>query len=313
VWYLIRKPKKQSVQRLTLMIVPDTAEKVFSFNLSVKTIKMALALLSCGFLLAGGTLTHYILNAQMSQRERSELTSLRKTTVELKIAEKRNQDHVEELAKSLSTLQKDMDNLKRVDHEIRQILANGTKKVALNEVNSSFSARTNSLGGPKVAAKAQDIENLINELKGKVTDQQESLTNLKETVVNKKAAENAMPSIWPAMGEVTSTFGWRSYPSGWHPGIDIANSIGTPIMATAAGVVSKSAYMSGYGNMVVIDHGYGMETLYGHNSRNIVRAGQTVEKGEVIAYMGNTGVSTGSHVHYEVRVNGTAVNPFGFL
>lgn len=125
------------------------------------------------------------------------------------------------------------------------------------------------------------------------------------------------PSIWPVSGEVTSGFGWRNSPWGGgselHAGIDIANNLGTPIVATADGTVVRSEWSGGYGNVVQIDHGNGIETIYGHNSRIIVNAGHSVKKGQVIAYLGSTGRSTGPHVHYEVRVNGAAVDPVSFL
>ncbi|MDF2635373.1 MAG: Peptidase [Pelosinus sp.] len=125
------------------------------------------------------------------------------------------------------------------------------------------------------------------------------------------------PSIWPTSGEVTSGFGSRNAPleggSELHQGIDIANSMGTPIVATADGVVVQSELSGGYGNMVKIDHGNGIATIYGHNSRLIVNVGQSVKKGQVISYLGSTGISTGPHVHYEVRVNGTAVDPISFM
>lgn len=125
------------------------------------------------------------------------------------------------------------------------------------------------------------------------------------------------PSIWPTNGEITSGFGWRTSPWGdgseLHPGIDIANSMGTPVVATADGEVVKSEASGGYGNIVQIDHGNGITTIYGHNSRFAVSVGQSVKKGQVISYVGSTGRSTGPHLHYEVRVNGTPVDPTSFL
>lgn len=125
------------------------------------------------------------------------------------------------------------------------------------------------------------------------------------------------PSIWPTSGEITSPFGWRNSPWGsgreLHPGLDIANSLGTPIVATADGVVAQCGLAGGYGNVVQIDHGNGITTIYGHNSRFAVSVGQQVKKGQIIAYMGSTGRSTGPHSHYEVRENGTAVDPMAYL
>lgn len=128
------------------------------------------------------------------------------------------------------------------------------------------------------------------------------------------AANPNMPSIWPTTGVVSSPYGLRWGGSDFHPGMDIANDMGTPIVATADGVVEYAGWNSGgYGNMVDIDHGNGIMTRYGHASQVVVATGQSVKRGQVIAYMGSTGFSTGPHVHYEVHVNGQRVNPISYL
>ena len=117
--------------------------------------------------------------------------------------------------------------------------------------------------------------------------------------------------VFPARGEVTSEFGSR-----WgrlHAGIDIAGPIGTPIWAARAGTVVVAGAQSGYGTTVVLDHGGGMTTLYGHQSRLAVRTGETVRQGQVIGYVGNTGQSTGPHLHFETRFGGSPRNPRGCL
>ena len=117
--------------------------------------------------------------------------------------------------------------------------------------------------------------------------------------------------IWPVNGPVTSGFGWR-----WgrmHEGIDIGVPYGTPIRAAAAGRVVYSGWMSGYGNLVAIDHGGGISTAYGHQSSIAVGLGQTVSQGQTIGYVGCTGHCFGPHLHFEVRVNGAPVDPLGYL
>ena len=128
------------------------------------------------------------------------------------------------------------------------------------------------------------------------------------------AADSHIPSIWPTTGVVTSPYGLRWDGTDFHPGMDIANDMGTPIVATADGVVDYAGWNAGgYGNMVDIDHGNGIMTRYGHASQVVVSAGQHVKRGQLIAYMGSTGFSTGPHVHYEVHVNGNRVNPISYL
>jgi len=139
-----------------------------------------------------------------------------------------------------------------------------------------------------------------------------------------RATSQAMPSpaspepvssgsgfIWPVHGVVTSVFGWR-----WgrmHEGIDIAVASGTPVVSAAAGTVIIAGWSGGSGNLVVVDHGNGIATAYGHNTNVTVFVGQSVSQGQLIAYSGSTGHSTGPHVHFEVRVNGAATDPFGYL
>jgi murein DD-endopeptidase MepM/ murein hydrolase activator NlpD len=117
--------------------------------------------------------------------------------------------------------------------------------------------------------------------------------------------------IWPVSAPITSPFGWR-----WgrlHEGIDLGAAYGTPIGAAGAGVVTWAGWEGGYGNLVVIDHGGGIATAYGHQSQIAVSVGQTVARGHVIGYVGSTGHSTGPHLHFEVRVGGQAVDPLGYL
>lgn len=122
---------------------------------------------------------------------------------------------------------------------------------------------------------------------------------------------------WPASGEITSPFGYRTHPiwgtTIYHAGIDIGVDEGVPVHAADGGTIVWSGWMGGYGYAVVIDHGNGLSTLYGHNSELVVSEGEAVGKGQVIAYAGSTGNSTGPHVHFEVRVNGDPVDPMGYL
>lgn len=115
---------------------------------------------------------------------------------------------------------------------------------------------------------------------------------------------------WPVRGEISSYFGWRW--GAFHQGVDIAAPAGTPVIAADSGMVSFAGWSGGYGYLVKVDHGGGKETWYAHLSRINVDVGQTVQKGEVIGLVGSTGNSTGPHLHFEVRINGRAVDPFSY-
>lgn len=123
--------------------------------------------------------------------------------------------------------------------------------------------------------------------------------------------------IWPISGPVTSEFGWRVHPitgtQKFHSGIDIGGDYGLPVHAAQSGTVEYAGWISGYGNTVIINHGGGITSLYGHNQSLAVSAGRSVSQGEVISYCGSTGNSTGPHCHFEVRQNGEPVSPYSYL
>jgi murein DD-endopeptidase MepM/ murein hydrolase activator NlpD len=143
------------------------------------------------------------------------------------------------------------------------------------------------------------------------------LLAVRNSVEKRNALAAATPSIWPATGWLTSGMGDRQDPitgeADFHPGLDIAGDRGQPVYATAEGVVSESAWENGYGNVITIDHGFGLQTRYGHLLKSEVKPGAKVKRGDLIGRVGNTGRSTGYHLHYEVRANGKLVNPLQLL
>jgi murein DD-endopeptidase MepM/ murein hydrolase activator NlpD len=165
--------------------------------------------------------------------------------------------------------------------------------------------------------KASQLTRTIDELQRKTQYQQESFVEIDRKLKKDDYIRDHTPSIAPAAGYLTSGFGYRIDPFLYcpkmHPGVDIANSSGTPIVATADGTVTFAESIPGYGLMIKIDHGNQIETRYGHLSAIYIKPGQRVLRGDVIGGMGNTGRSTGTHLHYEVRIAGKAVNPINYL
>jgi murein DD-endopeptidase MepM/ murein hydrolase activator NlpD len=184
-------------------------------------------------------------------------------------------------------------------------------------VRNELVARENALSGTRAERRAALVS--VQQQKAEYLHEVEALAavsaSLASRIQTSQSSSSVVPSssglIWPVSGPVTSGYGWR-----WgrmHEGIDIAVPAGTPVAAAASGRVIYAGWMGGYGNLVVIDHGGGLATAYGHNSSFAAGTGSSVSQGQTIAYAGSTGHSTGPHVHFEVRVNGAPVDPLGYL
>src|SRR5262249_14496665 len=143
------------------------------------------------------------------------------------------------------------------------------------------------------------------------------LRNVSHDVERQEQLAAATPSIWPAHGWLTGTFGGRSDPftgePAFHQGLDISTEKGQPVYATADGTVESASLTGDYGNLIVLQHDFGLTTRYGHLSAFNVKPGEWVNRGDVIGYVGSTGRSTGAHLHYEILANGKLINPLQLL
>lgn len=179
------------------------------------------------------------------------------------------------------------------------------------------------VGGPESGINDQsaglgDILAMLDSLDAEMGDREQKLSVLESLLMNRSLSERVMPAGRPVGdGWLSSRFGKRNDPftGKWefHKGLDFAGKKGSSVVAVGDGVVSWSGKRSGYGNTVEVTHGNGYVTRYGHNEHNLVKAGDTVKKGQQLALMGSTGRSTGPHVHFEVLHNGTAVNPAKYI
>jgi murein DD-endopeptidase MepM/ murein hydrolase activator NlpD len=208
---------------------------------------------------------------------------------------------------------------------------NQTYRVIFELPAISDEKRFNGVGGPEIEATA-DLSQLtllsanslekIDLLMHRMEVQEKSFEELMKAALSKEKMLASLPTIMPVAKErirITSLFGWRPNPFrrsvfSFHAGVDFAGRVGTPIYATGDGVViSPNSGMSGYGRVVVINHGYSYKTLYAHLQRAIVKPGDRVKRGQIIGYLGNTGSSTGPHLHYEVIKGGQSVNPMNYI
>ena len=206
-----------------------------------------------------------------------------------------------------------------------------TAKSALEDQSAQLASIRNSQEAKRtqLASRSQDRSRYLTQIQRERQEFEEALDDLERTsqdlvkVIQELQAKSKVRQTgtfkpqWPVIGRITSPFGWRLHPVTQtmrnHTGIDIAVGAGTPVKAADSGVVLESGWLGGYGKAVIIDHGGGIATLYAHNSDLLVTAGQAVVKGQIISHAGSTGVSTGPHVHFEVRVQGTPVDPGNYL
>ena len=168
------------------------------------------------------------------------------------------------------------------------------------------------------SAAVPDLTVALDTLEEQLLDRQRQLSVLESLMSTRSLGERILPGGWPIIGGwISSHFGYRADPftgrGAFHAGVDFAGPTGAKVIATGPGVVSFSGYKNGYGNVVEITHPTGYLTRYGHNARNLVREGQTVQKGDPIAIIGSTGRSTGTHVHFEVERDGNTLNPMRYL
>jgi murein DD-endopeptidase MepM/ murein hydrolase activator NlpD len=173
-------------------------------------------------------------------------------------------------------------------------------------------------GGTGPAAHSQDLNELLNEMQSKLERRDGQLLALENVVLSRSLNDAVRPGGRPVSeGYISSYFGGRQDPfdgsDSVHRGVDFAGPRGSQVMSVASGVVTRAEAVSGYGNLVEINHGNGYMTRYGHNQRVLVGVGDTVARGTPIALMGSTGRSTGPHLHFEVLLNGRNLNPLAFI
>lgn len=318
------KPKKKQTI-YTIKLIPDDKGDVKSIRLSARMLKYGAASLAAGALLFVGAFSYSVYSTFVNQNGASEIRELREVN-------NIQQEQLLQLSKKANALQDQLDQLTQLESDLRRMSGAGPAEDNAGQMDNGSDGTHDGQGGPHVTPDLENVSAALDNLEKDVAKRRESLLALQEQLKQQQeqlgmAAGSSLPgtttmagvsittpSIWPARGDVSSPFGLRWNGSDFHPGIDIANDMGTPIVATADGVVTTAGWNSGgYGNMVDIDHGNGIMTRYGHAMQVVVSAGQHVRRGQIIAYMGSTGFSTGPHVHYEVRVNGSPVNPVGYL
>jgi murein DD-endopeptidase MepM/ murein hydrolase activator NlpD len=297
----------------TVMIVSAATSRIRKLSLSGRLLNVAVGLGSTLFCLWGLFIYDYVrIKGQVSELER------------LRVETRTQRIKLNSFAQQMIDVEKEMERLRRFDGLLRNAFE-------LDKGTPGGGAKTGGLGGsgsmdlaeyPEVLeGKAKDLtvqmERDLDRLKHETGTQEASLSQLVAFIQERKSLLRATPSIWPVRGLVTSGFRKRRDPFSrrleFHPALDIAAREGAPVRAPADGLVIAAPRLAGLGKTVTIDHGFGYTTIFGHNSRVAVNPGQRVKRGDVIAYVGNTGQSTGPHLHYELHKNGLPVDPAEYL
>lgn len=217
------------------------------------------------------------------------------------------------------TLQADLSRVQQFDSKLR-LMMNMEKDPG--ELASMGGARSEDFSKSYLPLHRQELlarkmHSFLQQLSTDVRLEEVRQQELVRTLRDNREVLAATPSIWPADGYISSTFGMRVSPftskGEFHKGIDVINRPGTPIYAPARGTVTFAAVDGAYGNSVVLQHGGGLSTRYAHMQRFVLKEGQTINRGDLIGYIGNSGRSTGPHLHYEVRLNGVCVNPMRYI
>jgi murein DD-endopeptidase MepM/ murein hydrolase activator NlpD len=286
-------------KKYTVLIIPEGSHRVRRFSVKQSLLR---AVLSVTLILALG-FSLVLVDYFRIDVDRGELNRLRSQNGT-------QQKELRRLSASLEDLRQEMVILAQNDAKVRIMT-----KLSRPKADSMAG-----VGGPSEEDPATDFSDLqrrIDQTKAAIDLRRESQEEIQGFLNDQRSLLAAKPRGWPVKGWMTSGFGMRHSPfTGrlkMHEGVDIASRTGTPVYTTADGIVSRAETVEGYGKLVVIDHGYGFKTYYGHNSKIYVKVGQRVQRGDRISAVGNTGSSTGSHCHYEVRLNGIPVNPKKYL
>ncbi len=280
----------------TIIFVPHARAKFRKLNVSHRILYSAVSLLASSFCLSTFFSVQYFTSLSQSH----ELSKLKKENRALQTTNEKFSKSVEALRGQLNQVE------------------DRTRKLAIVAgINNLDSGSRGGVGGIRQDDPANPYRDEVDKMSFRSHRLASDLSILEEKFVQQAQMLSSTPSIAPVRGILTDGFGGRSDPftggPGQHNAVDISSAIGQPVRVPADGVVVKSEWANGYGNVIYVSHGYGYSTRYGHLSGYNVKPGQRVHRGDIIGFVGTTGRSTGPHLHYEVRMNGNPVNPLAYI
>ncbi len=301
------KLKKNLGRRLTVMLIPHSESKPIRLNFSVAFLV---------FLAAGWT-GMTIWSGFIASRH---VDYWRAKTNESVLSAK-----MWYFTQEMNQSREYLDRVKETEIALQNLMQMKTRK-AIVESDKAMGGptpmdRTALLGmltGSRPSLRVEDMQSQLADVRQTRDAVISNYSQISDYIKDQRELFHSTPMGWPVSGRVTSGYGQRRDPfeqaeGEFHHGIDIANSLGTPVKVTADGIVRIASWQGGYGRLVVVDHPRGFRTYYGHNSKLLVKPGDHVKRGQVISLMGTSGHSTGYHLHYEFWQNGSVVNPMKFV
>jgi murein DD-endopeptidase MepM/ murein hydrolase activator NlpD len=298
----------------TFMFIPESQSTVKSFRMPIwfpKFVTISIVLLVLASAACFSLLSTLKLQYEVSRNEIGKLTTINSS----------QKVEIEKLQKNSIEIQRQLEENSKILEDVKKAVgikpSSADKSTDPNPISLEYSSTvsmSNERTSPDMSVKMKSIESDFTSLSDKIASQKQEITKSMESIKSRLAYLMAKPSIRPVTASITAGFGYRKNPftsrgSEFHKGIDFGAPSGTPAVATGNGIVIFSGWNAGYGRVVIISHGYGLTTLYAHNSKLLVKQGDKVKKGQTISKVGNTGRSTGAHLHYEVKLNGKNVNP----
>jgi len=313
----IKHFQSKTKSSLTFMILPNSSEKIIQFSIPKWLSKITVL---CSFLI----LISSILFSSGYFRTSKELIAANHQINKLQLENENQKYEIAELKSYSIKVDEKLADLNKVQNQVLSMVGLDTNVATsnsseVNEILFSYSSASNAVSRSSQSTifSSQGYEEEINSLTELIDNQKENTENLIADIEKQLEYLDALPNLLPNDGRISSPFGYRISPTGrnreFHSGVDISNKSGSDILAAGSGVVTYAGYNGSFGRVVMISHGYGYTSLYAHNSKNLVSVGDQIQAGQVIAKVGSTGRSTGPHVHFEVRLDNTPINPLELL
>ncbi|SRR6056297_61696 len=302
-------------EKFTFVIISNESSK--QKNMCLSKLFVYSGTLAVSFAALFLTISSFVL-FNINEDLTNEVYSSRERTNNLMAVNNSYEEQIDSLKNNAVIVSEKLDELNVLEYKIRDMvgLNLSEKKPTSSDLSkplSRSSDRTVNLPENNVIYVPENSNEII-EL---IDNEKDTIDKFSKDLEIRLDFLDARPDLMPATGRLTSPFGFRTHPitgkKDYHKGIDIANSQGTQILASGSGIVTYVGYNGGYGRMVIISHGYGYKSVYAHLKSASVQTGDPIDKGEIIAKMGSTGISTGSHLHFEIHYNGKQINPLNVI